>query len=248
MFNFFKKKPVDKTLFYKTDVHCHLLPGVDHGSPDIETSLHLLRREQEMGINHIIATSHVTKTTFENTPETLRPAYEKLCAAVKDAGIDIKIDLSAEYRIDDFSMSQFKNDIFLLFPNRYILLENAFQQEILGMDELMFDMQLKNISPILAHPERYEYYAHRKQRYTALHDAGVLFQINILSFAGYFGEKAKETAHWLLENDYIDFLGSDMHNEKHADIIYDFIGTKEYRKIAERLKDRILNDTEFDEE
>lgn len=246
MFNIFKKKSEPKELFYKTDVHCHLLPGVDHGSPDLETSLHLLKREMEMGINHIIATSHVTKTTFENTPETLRPAHKKLCEAVENAGMDMKIDLSAEYRIDDFSLEQFKNEQYLLFPNRYILLENAFQQEILGMDELMFDMQLKDITPILAHPERYEYYAHKKQRYTNLHDAGVLFQINILSFTGYFGSSAKETANWLLSHDYIDFLGSDMHNENHADIIYDFIGTKEYRKIAERLKGRIMNDTEFE--
>ena len=246
MFNFFKKKHEPKTLFYHTDVHCHLLPGVDHGSPDIETSLHLLNREMDMGINHIIATSHVTKNTFENTPETLRPAYDKLQEAVKNAGMDMKIDLSAEYRIDDFSMAQFKNNIFLLFPNRHILLENAFQQEILGMDELMFDMQLKDITPILAHPERYDYYARKKSRYTTLHNAGVLFQINILSFTGYFGEGAKQTAHWLLEHDYIDFLGSDMHNESHADIIHDFIGTKEYRKLAERLSDRIMNDTEFE--
>lgn len=246
MFNFFKKSNEPKTLFYKTDVHCHLLPGVDHGSPDIETSLHLLKREQEMGINHIIATSHVTKTTFENTPETLKPAYEKLCTAVNEVGMDMKIDLSAEYRIDDFSMEQFKNNQFLLFPNRYILLENAFQQEILGMDELMFDMQLKDITPILAHPERYEYYGRKKQRYKTLHEAGVLFQINILSFTGYFGDIAKETAHWLLEQDYIDFLGSDMHHERHADVIYEYIGSKDYRKMADRLKNRLYNDSAFE--
>ena len=76
MFNIFRKKPKDTTLFYHTDVHCHLLPGVDHGSPDVATSLELLGLQQEMGINHIIATSHVTKATFENTPETLRPAYD----------------------------------------------------------------------------------------------------------------------------------------------------------------------------
>ena len=93
MFNFFKKKPANSTLFYNTDVHCHLLPGVDHGSPDIATSMELLSLQQEMGINHIIATSHVTKATFENTPETLKPAYKILCDEVAKVGMDMKIDL-----------------------------------------------------------------------------------------------------------------------------------------------------------
>ena len=245
MFNIFKKNKEPGALFYHTDVHCHLLPGVDHGSPDVETSLHLLRREMEMGIDHIIATSHVTKSTFENTPATLVPAYQTLCKAVEDAGMDMRIDLSAEYRIDDFSLEQFKREEYLLFPNRYILLENSFQQEILGMDELMFDMQLKEISPILAHPERYEYYARKRQRYAALHNMGVLFQVNILSFTGYFGTGARDTARWMLENDYIDYLGSDMHCEKHADIIAQYITTKEYRKMADRLTGRLRNDTDF---
>ena len=245
MFNIFRKKPKDTTLFYHTDVHCHLLPGVDHGSPDVATSLELLGLQQQMGINHIIATSHVTKATFENTPETLRPAYDTLCKAVADAGMDMHIDLSAEYRIDEFSLAQFKDNRFLPYPGNYLLLENAFQQEILGMDDLINELQLKNFYPILAHPERYDYYGRHRERYTQLHNAGVCFQINLLSFTGYFGGRAKETAQWLLEHDYIDFLGSDMHNRQHAEILMDFIGSKDYNRLADRLRTRLLNDTEF---
>ncbi len=241
LFNFFRKKP--STLFYHTDVHCHLLPGVDHGSPDVATSLHLLGLQQKMGINRIIATSHVTQTTFENTPETLRPAHATLCQAVNDAAMDMRIDLAAEYRIDDFSLAQFKAGKFLTFPGGFLLLENAFQQEILGMDELIFNLQLKRLSPIIAHPERYPYYALNRPRYAQLHNAGVLFQVNLLSFSGYFGPQARETAWWLLENDLIDFLGSDMHHEKHALTLLQFIGSRDYRRLASRLASRLLNDT-----
>lgn len=113
------------------------------------------------------------------------------------------------------------------------------------MDELMFDVQLKGLTPILAHPERYDYYGRKKDRYTKLHDAGVLFQVNLLSFTGYFGGRAHDTAQWLLEHDYIDFLGSDMHNRQHAEILKDFIGSKDYKKLADRLSTRLMNDTEF---
>ena len=245
LFNIFRRKPAHSTLFYHTDVHCHLLPGVDHGSPDVPTSLLLLGLEQKMGIDRIIATSHVTQNTFENTPETLRPAHSTLCQAVAQAGMDMRIDLAAEYRIDDFSLSQFKAGQFLTYPGNFLLLENAFQQEILGMDELIFNLQLKHLSPIIAHPERYEYYAHNPSRFSQLHNAGVLFQTNLLSFTGYFGSRAIETAWWLLDNDLIDFLGSDMHHEKHAQTLIDFIGSRDYRRIADRLATRILNDTEI---
>ena len=114
--------------------------------------------------------------------------------------MDMHINLSAEYRIDEFSLAQFKDNRFLPYPGNYLLLENAFQQEILGMDDLIYELQLKNFYPILAHPERY---------------------------------------------DYIDFLGSDMHNRQHAEILMDFIGSKDYNRLADRLRTRLLNDTEF---
>ena len=79
MFNIFKKKPKESAiLFYHTDVHSHILPGVDHGSQNVGESLEMLRSELDMGITHVMCTSHVTAETFENTPETLTAAYEEL--------------------------------------------------------------------------------------------------------------------------------------------------------------------------
>lgn len=243
MFNFLKRRSNIQQLFYHTDVHCHILPGVDHGSPDIETSLMLIEKEMEMGINKIVTTSHVTDGVAENSPETLRTAFEKLKAAVKAKGLQVELALSAEYRIDDLFLSQLENKELLPYPNDYLLVENSFQQELLGFDDLMFNLQLKGFSPILAHPERYSYYNH--DRYRHLHDSGVLFQANVLSFTGYYGGRAYATAMWMLQNDLIDFLGSDIHNENHARLLAEFTSTKEYKKIEAKLKDRLLNDTAF---
>ena len=211
LFNIFRRKPAHSTLFYHTDVHCHLLPGVDHGSPDVPTSLLLLGLEQKMGIDRIIATSHVTQNTFENTPETLRPAHSTLCQAVAQAGMDMRIDLAAEYRIDDFSLSQFKAGQFLTYPGNFLLLENAFQQEILGMDELIFNLQLKHLSPIIAHPERYEYVTMADYRH--LKSQGIAFQLNIPSLMGAYGRHVQKKAEKLLKQGYYDLYGSDTHRE-----------------------------------
>ena len=75
MFNFLKKKNNTPKLPYTTEVHCHVLPGIDDGSPDVEHSLALIHQMKEWGLERIIATPHVTEASFENTPQTIGSAY-----------------------------------------------------------------------------------------------------------------------------------------------------------------------------
>ena len=228
----FRSKKEQVKLFYNTDVHSHILPGVDHGSQSVEQSLDMLRAEMEMGISRVILTSHVTAMTFENTRESLMDAFLKL----KD------MHLSAEYRMDEYFDKEYAADHLLPMPGNHILLENSFQQELMNLDELLFDMQVKGYKTILAHPERYTYYSRRRKRYEQLHNAGARFQINILSFTGYFGEEARDSALWFAKNGMIDYLGSDMHNVKHAHIIRDYLNSKEWKRLSVDLESTVKND------
>lgn len=241
MFNFFHKKQ-DNKLFYHTDVHCHLMPGVDHGAQTVDESLRLIERQMAMGIERIMLTSHVTDTTFENTPETLKEGFDILKAAVDEKGIKIELAYSAEYRMDEYWLKQREEGKLVPLPGKRLLLENSFQQELLMLDDIMFNLQLEGFRPIMAHPERYPYYSNRRERYRTLHNGGVKFQLNLLSLAGYYGFGPRETAEWLIDNDMCDYLGSDMHGDVHADVIEKYIGTKDYRKIAKKLEGRLLND------
>ncbi len=242
LLDIFRNKKEQVKLFYNTDIHCHILPGVDHGSRSIEDSLDMLQAEMEMGINRVILTSHVTAVTFENTRESLMDAFLKLQDAVTDAGLDIQLFLSAEYRMDEYFDKEYAADHLIPMPGNHILLENSFQQELMNLDDLLFDMQVKGYKTILAHPERYPYYSRRRKRYEQLHNAGAKFQVNILSFTGYFGEEARESALWFVRNGMIDYLGSDMHNVKHAHIIMDYIKSKEWRKLAPEIEQTVKND------
>lgn len=244
MFNFFRKKTQDATLFYTTDVHSHILPGVDHGAATVDDSLALLRAEREMGISRVVLTSHVTAGTFENTPETLRPAFESLKQAVSETDdlCDMQLFLSAEYRVDEFWDQQYALGNQIAMPGNFILLENSFHQELLELDRLLFDLRVKGYKPILAHPERYGYYAARKQRLEQLHGIGIKFQVNLLSLAGYFGQHCRETALWIVKHGMADMLGSDMHGLDHAKVIKDYIGSKEWRKITPQLLPHLIND------
>ena len=240
--NIFRSKKEHVQLFYKTDIHCHILPGVDHGSQSIEQSLDMLRAEKQMGIERVILTSHVTAITFENTRETLMDSFLKLKDAVTDIGLDIELALSAEYRMDEYFDKEYAADHLIPMPGNHILLENSFQQELMNLDDLLFDMQVKGYKTILAHPERYSYYSRRRKRYEQLHNAGARFQVNILSFTGYFGEEARESALWFVRNGMIDYLGSDMHNVKHAHIIMDYLNSKEWRRLSKEIEPTVKND------
>lgn len=242
MFDFFKKKKKNK-LFYATDVHCHILPGVDHGATSIENGLELIKAEMDLGINKFIFTPHITKSTFENNPGTIKPAFDTFKKAIEAEGLDISIAVSAEYRLDELSLSQIQENNYIAMPNDYLLVENAYMQERIDLDDILFDIQTKGLTPIMAHPERFKYYTTNRERLKQIRNSGTVFQVNILSFTGYFGRSAKHNAEWLLENDLIDMLGSDIHNMEHVEIIKQFTQSKEYKKLESKLKDRLLNDS-----
>lgn len=247
MFNFFQRKKTEPAVLpMRVDIHCHVVPGVDDGAPTVDVALELVKRMKGMGLTKIIASPHVTQDTFENTAETLDPALASLRDAVAAAGLDIEIDRSAEYRIDDFFMQQLKEGNIKLLPDRHILVENSFIQEPWNLEKTLFDLKVKGYKPILAHPERYLYYHQGKMaRYKQLHDIGTLFQVNMLSIAGAYGKPEKEIALKLLDNGYVDFIGTDLHNMRHIEILEQYLASREYSKIRAKLEASAKNDERF---
>lgn len=248
MWNIFgssKKEPA-KT-FFKTDIHCHIIPGVDDGSPDVDTSLQLVERMRSFGIERIIASPHVTCATFENTPDVLDPALETLNDALKAATPageqPFVVERSAEYRLDDFFEEQFAKGLITPLPNNYLLVENSFVQEPWNLDKTIFDLKVAGYYPILAHPERYIYYHSKRDRYMEIHGRGAMFQINLLSLAGHYGKAEQQMAEWFIEKGLVDFIGTDLHNHRHADAIEEYLKSKRYKRIAEAIN--VRNDMAF---
>lgn len=244
MFNFFSKKSQEsEKLFFTTDIHSHVVPGIDDGSPSVERSVELVNSMKGWGLEKIIVTPHVTQDTFENTPETISAAYSELRDGLKDAGIEIDMDHSAEYRIDEMFVEQFEAGMVRRLHGDYLLVENSYIQEPYNINQILFEVSMKGYIPILAHPERYIYYYDKRSRYDELHRNGILFQVNLLSLAGYYGKEAKKIAEMLIEKDYVDFLGTDLHRRAHVEAIDKYLASKDYRQHRDKLRDRILNDT-----
>lgn len=242
MFNFFNKPKQPISLCIETDMHLHIVPGVDDGCPDVATSVEVLGRLNEMGIKRVICSPHVTSNTFENNRETLQPAFDSLVEAAKDAGLgDIPLRYGAENRIDDLFQKNFREGTLITHPGKFILIENPFVQEPWDLDTLIFDLRVRGFQPILAHPERFAYYHARPKRYEELHP-NVPFQINVLSLAGYYGRQIRKMAEDLIDAGMVDYLGTDAHGVRHTDCIAEYLRSSEARRHAKHLAGHLLNE------
>lgn len=218
---FFKKKiaPSDFSWLH-ADMHSHLLPGIDDGSPDITTSIELIKGLQSLGYKRIITTPHVLWEIYPNTTETILWKQEEVTKEILNAGIDIEFRAAAEYFIDDHFTEQLKNKIPLLpISANMILIEFSMVTAPMDLQEVIFEMQMQNYQPVLAHPERYTFLGRKKEVYDQLKDGGCFFQLNLLSLTGYYGEAVQELAEYLLKKKYYDLAGTDLHHSRHLSLL-----------------------------
>lgn len=247
MFGLFSrhKSSGHEKLFFHTDVHSHVCPGIDDGAPSCSKSVEIVRGLNDLGITRMIVTPHVTEDVFENTPETISNSFEKLKKAIDEARINISLHYSAEYRIDEYSRSQLTQNKVIPFPENYILVECGWLQEPINLDGFLFEVQNQfGLRPILAHPERYAYYQFNRKRYEELHEKGILLQCNLLSLAGHYDKACKNTAEWMLERGLIDLLGTDAHRIQHVEAIKHYVQSADYLRLYEQ-RDKIKNDKLF---
>ncbi|MGQ7853144.1 tyrosine-protein phosphatase [Pedobacter sp. WC2501] len=218
MFSFLKnKKPVVRDLkWLGVDMHSHLLPGIDDGSPDLTQSISLISKLNELGIDQFICTPHIFKELYPNTAETINTALELTKAALRKANLDVSISAAAEYMLDEnFEIS----DMMMSLPNRHILVEMSYLNETPNVEQIIFDLQIKGYTVILAHPERYNFYHKAYERFGRYHDMGVLLQLNLLSITGYYGKDVKKVADYLIEHKMYDLAGTDLHHDRHLEAL-----------------------------
>lgn len=203
-----------------TDMHSHLVPGIDDGSPDADTSVELVRGLMDMGYQKFIATPHILWDIFKNNRSTIAPAHAELTDALKTAEVKTEIRYAAEYFLD-YHIDELleEQQPLLTLKDNWVLVEFSFVSAPLDLKEKLFALQMAGYQPVLAHPERYAYFARNKEMYDELREAGYYFQINLLSLTGYYGKPVLELANHLLKNKYVDFLGTDLHHERHLKAI-----------------------------
>lgn len=223
--------PVSDFSSVVTDIHSHLIPAIDDGVKTMEESLTMIRGFADLGFKKIITTPHIMSDYFKNTPEIIYEGLEKVRAAIKKEGINITIDAAAEYYLDEMFPDKYKEGKALRIGDNYLLFEISYINPPDNIYNVIFDMIVNKYQPLLAHPERYNYWGDKFEVYNKLKDAGTLFQLNINSLTGYYGDVSKKTAEWLIDENMIDFIGSDLHGQRHLDSLKKVLNEKYFRKL-----------------
>ncbi|MBC7777734.1 MAG: hypothetical protein H7246_20035 [Phycisphaerae bacterium] len=219
MFNLFKKTPAPTLSDFSilgTDLHSHLLPGIDDGAPDLETSLNLIRDLQNLGFRRLFTTPHVMSDFYPNTRDVILRKKDQLQEALDELGMELEFGAAAEYYLDETFAALLKTEPLLTLPGNRVLVEMSFHQPYPDLHRIIFDLQMKGYHPILAHPERYPYFRSTDD-YENLKAMGCALQINLLSLTGYYGKPVQSAAKTILGLGLADFLATDLHHARHAE-------------------------------
>ncbi|THH39512.1 tyrosine-protein phosphatase [Neolewinella litorea] len=217
------------------DMHSHILPGIDDGAPDVASAVKLVKGLVDLGYHKLIATPHIMMDLHPNTPATIRTAMDELRAAVAVAGIKVELEAAAEYMLDEnFASLLNANEYLLTLDGRTVLIEFPQAGAPPNWEETFFTLQTKGYRIVLAHPERYRYWAGDINVYQRMRDKSVQLQLNLLSLSGYYGKGPARWGKELLDQNLASYLGTDLHHERHLHALAKFPWQKNWTKNTSR--------------
>ena len=208
------------------DIHTHVIPGVDDGSPNLETSIAMIKHEIEIGVTEIIATPHHIYKRYEKSVDEIKEEFRLLNEAVEKENLPIKLYLGQEicytHREDILGMLKEGKLLTLNNTNR-VLLEFSFHREPEDLLDIIYNFGVNGYEVIIAHVERYEWM--NLDKVVALRNEGAKIQINSNSYLGQEGFKQKWFVKKLLKLDLVDYVASDTHSFRPSTL------DKSYQKI-----------------
>ena len=198
-----------------TDIHSHIIPGVDDGSPDLVSSLEMLSMAADSGVRRIAATSHCNiPGMFSNYADLeLLGRLNRLKEAAAAEKIPIEIFQGMEvYSTEDMADLIRGKRVWTLNGTRYFLMEFAFDEEPAFCEEILTDVKACGLKPVIAHPERYFFIQDEPQIAFEWCTTGCILQLNKGSILGRFGAGPERTADALLRHGLAACVASDAHS------------------------------------
>ena len=239
LLNLIRKEEFDYN--YLVDVHSHLIPGIDDGAQNISESIALITKLQELGFKKLITTPHIMSDKYSNDTATIINGLEKLKKELLKRDIDIEIEAASEYFLDKHFLNLLKQRDILTFGDSYLLFELSYTSKPIFLESAIFEMISAGYKPVLAHPERYIFLHKNFEEYKWLKRKGLLFQINLNSFSGYYSKDVQKIANRLAEEGLIDFIGSDTHKQRQLNHLEKNLHSKVMEKIFKN--NTILNES-----
>lgn len=231
------------------DLHCHWVAAIDDGARTVADSQAMLEALRDVGFTKVVATPHMRTGMFDNDRQAIVAAYERTVAAL---GGDLpELALSSEHHLDDLVFAQLIADEGLPYPGgRAALIEFPNERFPLAHAARLFELRVKRIRPVLAHPERYRPVWENIAVLDPLLDGGTVLLLDVAALVGKYGRAAKRCAHELLEAGYYYAACSDAHRasdlrdvEKGIARLEKVMGSEEARFLLSEGPERILDGT-----
>ncbi len=220
------------------DIHTHILPYVDDGSPDLKTSIELIEYEISQGVTDIFVTPHYYRfREFISSYQENVKIFEELLEEVRKLGLSIHLYLGNEIYYDENTMSRLDTkEIVPLANTKNVLVEFSMFRDRGDIPDAINNLTAKGYVPIIAHPERYLYITDMDD-YRKMRKMGAKLQINASSLLGDYGNKIKKFVLTLIKNDLVDFVASDIHDFRIKGLseAYQVVAKKFSEEVAERL-------------
>lgn len=230
----FSKGPALSELPFETDMHSHLLPGVDDGFKSLESSCKAAEVLSSLGVKNMILTPHIYPDLYpDNSFSFISNHFSQVEGPLHEAsGIDFKI--AGEHMIYEGIDDTFSGDM-LALPGRHILIEMSYAYESSNIDQAVFRLNCLDYRPVLAHPERYIFYPADLSRIRDLVGKGCSLQLNLLSLGGFYGKGAKAKAEVILEKGLYSYVGTDLHSLVQTDMLKSLRFKKKHASELEQI-------------
>ena len=240
----------------RIDLHCHYIPGVDDGVRTLDESQRLLAGLKSLGYGTVIATPHIRDGMFENRRDGLERAFLELDellggnALAETRGLPER-GLSAEHHLDDVFLDLLARGEVLPYPGgRAILIE--FNDEVWPrrVEKRIFELMLRNLRPVIAHPERCRELEHETDALDPLLAAGACTLLDVMSLVGRYGGRARRTAERMLEEGAYDAACTDSHKPEDVDLVgksitrlVELVGDDDAESLLEHTPRALLDGT-----
>ena len=231
------------------DLHCHYLPGIDDGVRDLDEGVALLRRLAEIGYAQVVATPHIRTAMFDNRRPALEAAFSAFATATADLDGLPRLGLGAEHFFDDVVWSLFLEGHALPYPGGHAaLIEFSADSLPLRVADRFFEMNVRGVRPVIAHPERYAIAWKRTDSLDPLLDIGALALLDLMSLHGRYGRKPRNAARRMLDEGAYYAACTDSHRPADADAVaaaiddlFRLVGEEEALELLRDNPRRILS-------
>jgi protein-tyrosine phosphatase len=223
-----------------TDLHCHLLWGIDDGAKTPEESLQMARALIQLGFRDVAPSPHARPEYPGATPVAARRA--ELQALLAQEKLELRLHPGAENLFDESFMSTaITPERRGIGKGRYVLVETPYVGTIPGLPDLCFKLKVKGVTPVIAHPERCAQFEGKGQAEEAAR-VGAALQLDVGALIGRYGKSARKLAMQFLEAGFYSLGATDLHSPVGA---VDWVGEslKELEREVGRQKLVELMDT-----